>query len=84
MVASDEWTEWHLTPRGWERGSEKIDLGKVVSREAPSDRVMTARYAVVLGHPVPQVNTVLTVWESADDQMVRSLMDRFGPTPAQL
>ena len=23
MSASNEWTEWHLTPRGWERGSEK-------------------------------------------------------------
>jgi hypothetical protein len=26
MAVSNEWTEWHLTPRGWEFGDEKTDF----------------------------------------------------------
>jgi len=38
MSASKEWTEWHLTPTGWVRGSEKVDYQGVAysgERERP-------------------------------------------------
>ena len=40
MSYSDEWTEWHLTPRGWERGSERTDGPDVEFKEPPADRVL--------------------------------------------
>src|SRR5574343_541972 len=36
MAASSEWTEWHLTPRGWVRGSDQRDFaGVTTSRLLP-------------------------------------------------
>ena len=32
MKPSNEWTEWHLTPQGWERGTEKTDLFRDTSK----------------------------------------------------
>ena len=39
MAASNEWTEWHLTPRGWEEGSGRLDGVGVTHAEPPTDRV---------------------------------------------
>ena len=44
MSASHEWSLWHLTPRGWEQGSWKIDFGDVHKKETPPDRVLTCGY----------------------------------------
>src|SRR5260370_29798787 len=40
MSLSNEWTEWHLTPAGWVRGTEKEDF-RTVDPEPPPDRVKT-------------------------------------------
>lgn len=40
MSASNEWSERHLTPRGWEAGSEKLDMSSNIVAP-PSDRVLT-------------------------------------------
>jgi len=49
MSASNEWTEWHLTPRGWERGTEKEDFRRI-DRERPTDRVWTTKWIEQQGH----------------------------------
>ncbi len=33
-MLSDESTEWHLTPRGWESGSERVDVAGVTLSHA--------------------------------------------------
>jgi hypothetical protein len=44
MAARREWTEWHLTPRGWEMGSTRHgDQGNVWVGE-PEDRVLSVTY----------------------------------------
>ncbi|MFA6145484.1 MAG: hypothetical protein WC691_11865 [Sulfuricurvum sp.] len=39
-----EYTEWHLTPHGWERGTEVTDSSRNY-KDAPNDRVMTCKYS---------------------------------------
>jgi hypothetical protein len=41
MAASKEWFEYHLTPRGWEIGSHKVDVANEVTKALPTDRVLT-------------------------------------------
>jgi hypothetical protein len=43
MPISDEWTDWHLTPKGWESGSLKVDGQGVTDIAPPDDRVLTVR-----------------------------------------
>ena len=43
MAATDEWDEWHLTPIGWVRGTEKTDFA-VTEVEPPADRVASFKY----------------------------------------
>ena len=38
MSLSKEWTDWHLTPRGWEAGSQQTDFGKE-TKFAPPQRL---------------------------------------------
>lgn len=35
LPLTKEWTEYHLTPRGWEQGSKKLDFGKINHKEPP-------------------------------------------------
>jgi hypothetical protein len=82
MSASNEWTEWHLTPRGWERGTEKMDFGNTIKRDPPSDRVLTVTFSEYLGsvHSKPKLSTVED-WRSDDAQAVEELEKRYGPAP---
>lgn len=51
MSESDEWTDWHLTPRGWEEGSQKLDFVGYQEKPVPKDGVMTCRYSEKLSSP---------------------------------
>ncbi|WP_223532030.1 hypothetical protein [Pseudomonas sp. BF-R-30] len=85
MSASDEWTEWHLTPRGWERGSEKEDVAGTKKKDAPTDCVMSVKHRQLIpaaGAPLKETNELL--WTSPDEAEVRSLLDQFGPAPKKL
>jgi hypothetical protein len=44
MSASREWTEWHLTPSGWQRGSKETDFAPATKVEPPEDRVLSCVY----------------------------------------
>lgn len=82
MSASYEWTEWHLTPAGWVRGSERTDFGRE-EVEPPSDRVVTVRYIDEnSGYKAHQSHS--EEWRSDDDVAVKSLLDQYGPAPAHL
>jgi|GEM_PF-696705 len=94
MNVSEEWAEWHLTPRGWERGSRRLDgsEGKVIT-QLPADAVATYRYSNDLdvsnidsidGPDFTPSTASSKVWESADKQMVKSLLAKYGPAPRSL
>jgi len=85
MSASNEWTEWHLTPRGWECGTEKIDSAPTSPVPPPTDRVLTCRYHEFLGSIHSKVQrSVDEVWRGTDEVTVASLLTKFGICPERL
>lgn len=84
MAASNEWTEWHLTPRGWERGTEKEDFRRI-DRHPPTDRVLTFIYQEYFGsvHSRGDVSSKKT-WNSDDEDAIQTLLKKHGDPPNHL
>jgi hypothetical protein len=85
MSASYEWTEWHLSPRGWEQGSCKIDFGDVHKKEPPHDRVRSCVYHETLSSVFSQMSRYVDeTWRSNDEAKVNELLEEFGECPNSL
>lgn len=83
MIASYEWTERHLTPNGWVRGSEKTDFSPSTEVAPPVDRVLTVRYIdEQTGYGGEQ--RVEEMWRSDDEAKVQSLLAQHGLAKASL
>lgn len=85
MVASKEWTEWHLTPQGWQRGSEREDFTGTQQKSPPNNRVLSVLYKEVL----PSAFSVLKksceeVWSTDDIDLIKQLKAQFGECPDHL
>lgn len=82
MAASNEWWDYHLTPRGWKGGSEKIDFGGVTERPVPSDRVKTVRYHEYMSSGYSNLESWVSVtYRSDDEERRKSLEEKFGEVP---
>jgi hypothetical protein len=80
---SDEWTDYHLTERGWEEGSLKSDGEGVTHVDLPDDRVLTIRRHERQGSPYSQMQVWSeTEWESDDKKRLKELLAQFGSRPA--
>jgi hypothetical protein len=86
----DEWTHWHLTPEGWQKGSQKRKaMRDTVEIPMPGDRVMSYTYREYL-RPIDEQGIggweklLLNDWCSSDKELVSSLLKRFGYCPRQL
>lgn len=86
LTNCNEWTEWHLTPRGWEKGTEKQDYpAQVKQLEPPLDRVLTYRY-----HQNIPINSIWMqksaneIWKCSDQKIVAELLQKFGDCPQNL
>jgi hypothetical protein len=44
MAVRKEWTEWHLTPRGWEKGATRVHGQGNTWVEEPLDRLLSCVY----------------------------------------
>jgi hypothetical protein len=85
MSASDEWTEYHLTPRGWEMGSDRVDGQGTTLKDPPADRVVTVRWREYLGSVYGKMKKYHEdVWESDDKAAIGELRRKFGDPPAEL
>jgi hypothetical protein len=84
MAASKEWTEWHLTPRGWESGDEKTDFAPVKSKPTPVDRVLTVTYKEVSNGYGPVHSSHQEIWRVSDDDAIAALVGAFGSAPKSL
>lgn len=84
MSLSNEWTEWHLTPAGWVRGTEKEDF-RTIEREPPPDRVKTVVWKEKLSsiYSKPDRGHSET-WSSQDKAAVARFQTKFGPAPSNL
>ena len=80
-VDTIEWTEWHLTPAGWVRGSSATEFGRQ-TRAAPPDRVKTCvlQQRAAEGDASIRLNDKVTF----DPHRARELEEHFGPCPREL
>jgi hypothetical protein len=81
MAASNEWFEYHLTPRGWELGSNKTDFASE-DKDPPPDRVLTVRLSEYLSSSFSKMDRGHEeLWRSPDSERVATLMEQFGSSP---
>ena len=79
MSITNEWTDWHLTPAGWVRGSTRRDGPGIQEQPTPEDRVMTCRW-----DEENMARELQTKWESDDKEAVRALIETHGQCPERL
>ena len=83
MSASHEWTEWCLTPRGWERGCEKEDVRGLFG-ERPKDTVLVMIYDDYRGNWRDVNPTMMEKERVGTDKEITTLLTTYGPPPEQL
>ena len=84
MAASREWTEYHLTPRGWEAGTTSIDGARTV-RPTPVDRFKSCTYKEEQGSVYSSVHkSVITNWTANNSAEVVHLESQFGDCPTEV
>ena len=85
MSFSLEYTEYHLTPRGWETGTERVDYGQTTHVDPPSDRVLTVRWTEEQTSAYSKMHRGSSeIWRSPDEALVRGLLEKFGSAPNSL
>lgn len=85
-MLSNEWSEYHLTPRGWEDGSDKTDFASTTTmRPDPPDRVLTLRYSETQSSMFSAMNRSLDErYRHSDAKLVAELISKFGDRPEHL
>lgn len=79
IAASNEWIEYHLTPRGWEEGSRKDDGQPIKERPIPPDRVKSAKDIEYQAHGLADVEQSIEITFRSDDRaQVQALTEKFG------
>jgi hypothetical protein len=82
MSASNEWDEYHLTPKGWVRGTEKLDFGPLKEVPPPPDRYVTVREHEYQSSSFSAPDLYAeVVWEHPDKEMVSALRNEHGMNP---
>lgn len=79
-MGSYEWTEYHLTPRGWVTGAYKTDGSRThanISR--PADAVKTVRN---VEHYTDHLESSSSVQWVGDEAAAEKLEQQFGPAPS--
>ncbi|PBB31178.1 hypothetical protein [Mesorhizobium sp. WSM3868] len=81
MSASNEWTEYHLTPKGWVTGTEKTDFN-LTERPRPDDAVQTVKVRDYLSSIYSSVDhTRKITWQSGDVHAIAKLKGKYGEAP---
>ncbi|HEX6772848.1 MAG TPA: hypothetical protein VF126_12525 [Acidobacteriaceae bacterium] len=86
MRIRKEWTEWHLTPRGWEQGSTRREGSGNIWRDEPADRLMSCQHVELHTSSGPNIRTEET-WRTKDPEALTRLeaaLKKHGPPPARL
>jgi hypothetical protein len=87
MAIRKEWTEWHLTPRGWEKGSTRREGRGNDWRDEPADRLLSYQHSELhTASGPPKISTEET-WRTKDPAAVGQLaaaLSRYGAVPSRL
>lgn len=85
MAMRNEWTEWHLTANGWQRGSVRVQGKGNTWADEPEDRVLSSMYKEVETSSNPQpVITVEETWRSKTATNIDELLQQHGGLPQKL
>jgi hypothetical protein len=78
MNFSHEWTDWHLTPSGWVKGSYKVDFKNEAVIEPPKDRVLTRRYEeIITSVSAPLKIVKRNIWDNGDTEIIKKFYKKF-------
>jgi hypothetical protein len=81
MSGSHEWFEFHLTPKGWIAGSEKLDAG-LREKEIPEDRVLTLCFYERLSSPFSDLEKwYREKWRNTNEEVISDLTEQYGELP---
>ncbi len=85
MAIRNEWTEWHLTPGGWVRGSTRVQGRGNAWADEPADRVVSYVYKEVQsGGAAEATVTSEESWRSKTATDVDALLAQHGAAPQML
>ncbi len=85
MAVRKEWTEWHLTPNGWQRGATRVhDQGNTWVDE-PEDRVLSFVYQELETSGSEGIKKwAEETWRSKSATNIEELTRKYGPAPEKL
>lgn len=84
MAASREWTEWHLTQKGWIKGTQRRDFASTLTIPAPEGRVLTYRYTETHSGYGKATGHLTEEWRSESIEKVQALLHEYGECPKSL
>ncbi len=81
MILGSEWTAYHLTPEGWVIGDKQREFAPLLSRPAPGDRLLSVVVKISFQQFGTNEPVQREVWRAADEPLIKSLLDQYGPAP---
>lgn len=83
MSGSNEWCEYHLTPRGWFKGNQKFDDGDLIRRITPTDVIITLTFSDCISFyaPLTQNVTKEKVNHNISEDELNKLYAKYGRVP---
>ncbi len=84
MAIRQEWTEWHLTPEGWRRGSTRVQGKGNTWADEPEDRVLSYVYKEVAREGAEPTVSAEETWRSKTSREIDALLRQHGPSPHAL
>ena len=85
MAVRRDWTEWHLTPRGWEPGSTRREGSGTKWADEPQDRVLSCVFQELQAtEPTNVERSTEETWRSKKATDVDDLLKQFGECPQRL
>ena len=85
MAVRKEWTEWHLTPAGWQRGATRVQGKGNTWVDDPQDRIVSFVYQEVETSTSPEIKrSSEETWRSKSEADVDVLVRRHGGCPQTL
>lgn len=87
MAIRKEWTEWHLTPRGWEQGATRREGRGNDWRDEPEDRLLSYQHSELQSDDGPTNRITEETWRTKDPVALEQLdaaLARYGAAPERL
>ena len=84
MAVRKEWTEWHLTPAGWQKGSTRVQGQGNTWADEPEERVLSFVYTE---QETPASGLTCggeETWRSKTATNIDELLKQFGACPQKL